>query len=336
MYTDDDLMSAVKAGVLDLATAERFQNHIAQSRDVVIADEERFRLVSSFNDIFVLIASVMLIFGVASFLGRAWGAFSCAALAWVLAEIFTKSRRMASPSIVYALVFSLAPAFGFVSLVDQFPQSVDGSKEFYVLAGACSILACCAALFWRRFQVSIAVTLICGALIAVAYSLLIATTGGPRALHVPFFLFAGLVTFGLAMKYDMKDVKRVTTDADIAFWLHLLAASLTVHTLFQLLEVIGQKGSLLSSAIAIGAFVAFALIALVIDRRATLVSAALYVVTALIANFRQFEISKDNSALSMLMVGACLLVLSWGWSPLRKLLLARLPSWLTVQVPTAN
>jgi hypothetical protein len=333
MYTDDDLSRAAKDGVLDHDSIKKFQSYIAQSRNTVLADEERFRLVSSFNDIFVLIASAMLIFGVANVVARPWGAFSCAVLAWIFAEIFTRSRRMASPSIIYAIVFSIAPAFGLMHMVEKFSFFVGGSREFYAFACACAIATVCAALFWKRFQVPIAVTLFCGALIGLAYALVVAATGGPRALHVPFFLIAGLATFATAMRYDMMDVKRVTVNADIAFWLHLLAASLTVHTLFQLLEMVGEKGSLISSFIALGAFSAFILIALVIDRRAALVSAAIYVVAALIANFKSFEISKDNSALSILLVGACLLLLAWGWGPIRQRLLALLPKSLTKRVP---
>jgi hypothetical protein len=335
MYTDDDLKRAVKDGVLSQESIEKFQTYVAQSKNVVLADEERFRLVSSFNDIFVLIASVMLIFGIAYVFGRTWGSFSCAVVAWLLAEIFTKSRRMASPSIVYAAVFSIAPAFGMMSLLDSYSQLAININEFYALAGASAFLAACAALFWKRFQVPIVITLFWGAIISLVYMLIIAATGGPREYHVPFFLIAGLGAFAMAMRYDMQDVKRVTLNADIAFWLHLLAASLIVHTVFQLLQMIGEKGSLLSAIIAISALFFFIFVALVIDRRATLVSASIYVITALIANFRQLDVSKDNAGLAMLMVGACLLVLSWGWSPARKRLINLLPHSLANRLPAA-
>jgi hypothetical protein len=336
MYTDDDLNRAVKDGVLDQDSVKRFQNYIAQSRNTVLADEERFRLVSSFNDIFVLVASVMLIFGVVNVVARPWGAFSCAVLAWGFAEVFTKSRRMASPSIIYALVFSIAPAYGLFYSLDGIQSFTGSSGEFYALTCAAALAAACAALFWKRFQVPIAVTLFFGAFIGLTYALLVAITGGPRALHVPFFLIAGLATFAIAMRYDMRDLNRVTVNGDIAFWLHLLAASLTVHTVFQILELMGDKGSLMSSVTAIGAFSAFIVVALVIDRRAALVSAAVYVIAALVANFRSLEISKDSSAWSILLVGASLLLLAWGWGALRKRLLVLLPKSLAMRVPAST
>ena len=40
----------------------------------------------------------------------------------------------------------------------------------------------------------------------------------------------GLAIFATAMKFDMSDRNRVTQRTDIAFWLHLLAAPLIVHS----------------------------------------------------------------------------------------------------------
>src|SRR4051812_19542679 len=54
MYSEDDIESAIKAGVLSEQTAAAFRAHAAQRSQVVVADEEQFRLVTGFNDIFVV------------------------------------------------------------------------------------------------------------------------------------------------------------------------------------------------------------------------------------------------------------------------------------------
>ncbi len=61
MYSDDDLETAVAAGVIDQATVLRLRSFLAASHRTVLVDEEHFRLISGFNDIFVSIASILLL-----------------------------------------------------------------------------------------------------------------------------------------------------------------------------------------------------------------------------------------------------------------------------------
>ncbi len=337
MYTDDDLASAVQAGALDQDSVNRFQKHVAQSRNIVIADEERFRLVSSFNDIFVLIASLMLMLGAAVVIGKTWGAVLCAVLAWALAEIFTRYKRMASPSIIYALVFTIAPAIALMNANEWGDTFKNTVYVHWLWAGAATLAAVCATCFWKRFQVPVALSLLCAALVACMHFVLIAFLGSSKALSAVYFFLAGLLVFFLAMRFDTKDLKRVTAFADIAFWLHLLAASLTVHTLFQFMEIAGlQKGNSLAALLVIAVFLGLMVLALVIDRRATLVSAAIYVIAVLAAGLQRLSSFQDSAALVMLVVGGFLLMLSWGWNPIRKRLLALLPSAVTSHVPAAH
>ena len=103
MYSDEELDSAVDAGVLSADAVRAFRDHVANQRKTVLVDEEQFRLVSSFNDIFVVIASALLL-GAISAIGKAaadWlGPLGVAIAAWLLAEFFVRKRRMALPAIV--------------------------------------------------------------------------------------------------------------------------------------------------------------------------------------------------------------------------------------------
>jgi hypothetical protein len=61
MYTDEDISSAVAAGVLTEEAATAFRAHVATLRNAAAVDEESFRLITGFNDIFVVIACALLL-----------------------------------------------------------------------------------------------------------------------------------------------------------------------------------------------------------------------------------------------------------------------------------
>ena len=116
MYSDSDLEAAVTAGALSPEAAKAFRNHVSARRATPVVDEEHFRLLTGFNDIFVAIAAVILLVAVSWIgdsirLGGDWSGPSplsglfVAATAWGLAEFFTLKRRMALPSIILLLAF---------------------------------------------------------------------------------------------------------------------------------------------------------------------------------------------------------------------------------------
>ena len=120
MYSQHELDEAVASGVISADAADALRSHVERQRSLPAVDEEQFRLVTSFNDIFVSIAAAILLFAVAwigqqagqsaglavegegpSFLGP----LAVAATAWGLALFFTARRRMALPSILLLLAF---------------------------------------------------------------------------------------------------------------------------------------------------------------------------------------------------------------------------------------
>ena len=85
----------------------------------------------------------------------------------------------------------------------------------------------------------------------------------------------GIAVFLAAMKFDMSDRNRVTQRTDIAFWLHLLAAPLIVHSIVY--PLLTESALSTGAAIAIlSLFAVLSFVALAIDRRALLVSSLLY------------------------------------------------------------
>src|SRR3546814_3025121 len=108
MYSESDIDNAVAAGAISRDTALALRNHVAQARLAPAVDEEHFRLLNGFNDIFVTIAIALLLVAVAQIgasVTEALGGVAVAGASWLLAEYFTRQRRMALPSIALLLGF---------------------------------------------------------------------------------------------------------------------------------------------------------------------------------------------------------------------------------------
>jgi len=353
MYSDTDLERAVSAGAITPEAAGALRRFVAEQSASHIVDEEQFRLVTGFNDIFVAIASVLLLVALA-WIGYEIGTkipdgpsfmsgLLVACAAWGLAEFFTRRRRMALPSILLLLAFTGGVLFtGTVALVQIVGEpAVDNSKQTAALlfALAAAIAAGATWLHWRRFRVPITIAAGAGAAGAVALALIASAVAELPAfedimLAAGFVL--GLAVFAFAMRWDASDRERTTRRADVAFWLHLLAAPLIVHPVFQALGVLDNSVSIGSAIIVVLLYVVLAVIALAIDRRALMVSALAYVLYALSALFRELGAVGLNVALTALVIGSALLLLSAFWHSARALVVERLPYRFASKLPPAE
>src|SRR3546814_16788194 len=98
MYSESDIDNAVAAGAISRDTALALRNHVAQARLAPAVDEEHFRLLYGFNDIFVTIAIALLMVAVAQIgdsVTEALGGVAVEGAGWLLAEYFTRQRRLA-------------------------------------------------------------------------------------------------------------------------------------------------------------------------------------------------------------------------------------------------
>jgi hypothetical protein len=80
-------------------------------------------------------------------------------------------------------------------------------------------------------------------------------------------------------------------------------------------------------------YVLFGLTALAVDRRALLVSALAYVLYALTELFKQFGAVQLNIALTALVIGSALLLLSAFWHQARAAIVRPLPEGLRNRLP---
>jgi hypothetical protein len=358
MYSQTDLDDAVAAGALSAESAAALRAHIEQQRATPSADEEQFRLITGFNDIFVSIAAAILLFAV-GFIGQ-WlgqnaglaiegdgpsflGPLAVAATAWALALFFTAKRRMALPSILLLLAFvgGIFASVGFV-LAQIIGEPPNNQEALYggIVASVSGLVAAVAAwLHWKRFRVPITVAAGAAAVSAIAVGLLIAVLGDfepYRNLVLGFILLLGVATFLFAMWWDSSDRARLTRRADVAFWLHLLAAPMIVHPVFTLLGLNDGNATIGEGFVVLLLYVVIGFAALAIDRRALLVSALAYVLYALNEMFRQFGAVELNIALTALVIGSALLMLSAFWHQARGIVVRPLPEGLRERLPLVD
>jgi hypothetical protein len=327
-------------------------------------DEEQFRLITGFNDIFVSIAAAILLFAV-GWIGQSIGQATdftvdkggpsplapafVAATAWGLALFFTGQRRMALPSILLLLAFagSVLAAGGLllasITVAVAGPDPLDslGERTATALLGVLGALAAAITVFaawlhWRRFRVPITVAAGAAALAAVAVGLLVALIGPVEnidMLVLGFVLALGVGVFLFAMRWDASDPQRITRRSDVAFWLHLLAAPMIVHPVFTLLGLNQGRANVGEGLVVILLYIALAVTALAIDRRALLVSALAYVLFALNRLFETFGAVELNVALTALVIGSALLLLSAFSHQARSAIVTRLPGGLRTRLP---
>ncbi len=374
MYSQEEINSAVDAGVLSEDAAKGLRAHVVSLRERPVTDEEHFRLVSSFNDIFVAIGVVIMLFAVGAIgqaIGNAmfpvnfeeyatrwrndfaqvmFGGALIAGTAWFLAEMFTRKRRMALPSIILLLAFvgaTLATTFGLGGTIVGDAVRNNQSDAVVPMIAALSALVAAggAGLHWKRFAVPITIAAGAGtiaiALIASAIAIIVSMMeieNDDQVFPILFSLMfiAGLAIFAWAMRWDISDRTRETRRADVAFWLHLLAAPMIAHPVFYALGV--TEGNMVGIAGAIGViavYFAFGIVALAIDRRALLVSALVYVLIALTWLFDRFGAVELNFALTALIIGSALLTLSAFWTPIRQIIVGGLPENLQEKLPVS-
>jgi hypothetical protein len=333
MYSDHDLQSAVAAGALSAEAADALRAHVAAMREGPLADEEQFRLITGFNDIFVSIAAILFLTGCAWAGGAVtpWlGAALVTLSSWGMAEFFTAKRRMALPSILLLIAFVGGSFATTLTLLIPEGHVSEGNRTGMVYAALAAAVSTAAAWgHWRRFQVPITIAAGVAAATGVLIALLAAAYPDWSTYQLYLMLFAsGLAIFGFAMRWDLTDRDRKTRRSDVAFWLHLLAAPMIVHPIFAMLGLTSGTASPGVAALVLLIYLALGALALIIDRRALMVSALAYVLAAMGALFREFGAVSLNIAITALIIGSALLLLSAFWHNVRSALVQLLPeSW---------
>jgi hypothetical protein len=355
MIASEVLTKGVEQGIITAEQAGRLRalDNTRESLELPASpDDEQLRFISGFSDIFVTIGLAMFLGAIAYFANRSIGVAgmwtSVAVTAWLLAEFFTRRRRMALPSIVLLIVFAVAVFTGAGIFLGAGTGLYVGTASFLnvfginadrpaILAAAALLTVLLTAVHYWRFRVPVTVAAGCGALTIAVIGL--ANSFAPQltlAEHSLISLICGLAIFTLAMRFDMTDPERLTRRTDIAFWLHLLAAPLIVRSLLRGLMANTSKLDPTAAVAIMAVFLALSLVAVLIDRRAMLVSGLSYAGYAFATLIRQAGLSDMTTPATVLALGAFVLLLSAGWRPLRAAILGVTPSAFTRNLPKTS
>jgi len=333
MYTNEDLNQAVNEGIFTQDSIEEFRDYIAEAKNITVVDEENFKLLSGFNDIFVVIASILLLSSagwIASSISSILSALVVALLSWGLSEFFVLKRKMALPAIVLLLAFAGA-VFGFMHEIFDLINTTAGGVEIVV---ASAFTAFAIFLHWKRFSVPITVAIGMGTVALFFISLFMESFPQLKE-YLSFIIFTfGIAIFIIAMRWDMKDRRRVSNSSDVAFWLHLLASPLIIHSLFLGLGVFDNQISMLAILLIIFSYIVLSSISLLIDRRALMVSSLLYVLYALNSLFTKYGLESYGLAIGGVIIGVGLLLLTAFWTKARAKIVTIMPHTIQLKVPT--
>jgi hypothetical protein len=371
MLQDPDLDAAVSEGIVTAEQAAALRE-LAQRREreraIELGHEERFRFMRGFNDVFFSIGVLLFIGGFVYFMPpTAFGMAITAAVVWLLAELLVARLRLVLPGILLACAFVAfvfaasiqLPVESWLGMQVQFRRapnaiSILQALQYYpggplMFAARALVAAAAAGVFYWRFKLPFA-------LLPLAASLVVAATGVasffvPQAaavLDTIVLLLCGLGVFAAAMAFDTSDRERLTRRADCAFWLHLLAAPLIVHSVI-LLVASPLAGALrrpagpltpnMSAELALAVILIVAVLAVVavlIDRRGLLVAGLAYLGGAVGYALTSSGVRTDPGfvlAATLVILGAFVLTLGTGWVPLRRRLLALVSPSISNRLP---
>jgi len=358
VYTDEDLNEAVAQGTLTAAAVANFRDLHAQKKNAA-ADEEYFRLITGFNDVFIVVICLLLLLSCWWLLTTQWGwipgSLTVAVFSWGLAEFFVIKKRMALPAIVLLLsylvsVFMLTLYLSFrvfnainndipiMATLDNavFGDSIAGLDGYVVLPAAIATVAAAYA-HWCRFKVPVTVAggIVALLIVLMAFVFIAFPDWGEDVFLFLVFIY-GVAVFVLAMCWDASDLRRQTRRADVAFWLHLLSAPLVVFPIFSKWMQESDVG-VESTVGVVLLYLLMIYISLIVDRRVLILSSLVYVLYALsdlFAYYGKFE--GDSAAFIGVLVGGILLLLSVFWRDARRGALFLTPAFVKRYVPAVK
>ncbi|MFL0803396.1 MAG: hypothetical protein K6L81_06735 [Agarilytica sp.] len=331
MYTNEDLNYAIDQGIFSKESVDEFRETLESAKRTHFVDEENFKLVNSFNDIFVVIACGLLLFSAlwaVKTINEDLGLLVFTVLSWGLAEFFILKRKMALPAIALLLSFVGGTFFFVLKLFGDTSE-----MAFVSAAGAAAVVAYG---HWWRFSVPITMAAGAAALVGLVVSVILSINPDAKVYLSPALFVCGVMVFICAMYWDASDRLRTTRNSDVAFWLHLLSAPLIIHPIFSSLGIFDGSETMIGMSVVIILYVLMTLISLVVDRRAFMVSSLAYVIFAISNILKELGGLSYSFALTGIVIGSALLILSAYWHIVRVMLVNNLPLAIQRYVPSVN
>jgi len=269
--------------------------------------EEPLKFIRSFGDVFITLGVVLLVIAI-NMSALSGYFYLIPAVGFIaVAEWLVRVRRLALPGIAL-----LTAILYFVNKAIAFDHE---NATIFGLA----ILSLTSLLFYLRYKMPFSLLPLAAGLVAIG----IIQIGLDVIKHPIIFTGFGLIVFIVAMWFDVRDTARLSHLSDSAFWLHLLASPLMVHgamvsMLFSdqaWIQAIGKE------VIIVTFFSAILFLALLLDRRAILISTQLYMIYAL-TQILQGQLDSTQNILIYILMALGLFVIFFGtyWYKTRRLI----------------
>ena len=349
MLSEADLEHAVREGVISEDQRARIlaiARQDAGGKASYASPDEPFRLFRGFRDFFLAIGLLVFALGIGGsalellnlnwpvlisaerpFIGAiTFGAVSC--IGWLFGELVTRRLRMPVSSMVVVVAFCGAVALATSFLAAALFSQLHGETLVMSVTTASALASIgAAALFYWRFGLPfVLLPLAASAVVAIFTAAMIAA---PEFADENLQLLLGILGVGVfvaAMRYDLSDPNRLSRRSECAFWLHLLAAPLMVHSAVAPFRTELYAGRTDAAVYVLAIIALLAVVALVIDRRALLVSGLVYLGAAIATSLQTLAgPGLGFVPYTLFTLGAVLVALGVGWAPARRLVLALLP-----------
>jgi len=357
MLDSSDLDHAVRRGLVTADQADGLRAFVAARRATPAADEERFGLVDGLSDVmagaglFIVLGASLVVLGSIN----PATTIIVAGAAWLLAEYFTRRRRLTLSSFVLFGMFAAAWVSTALAVALLLPgpgiSPVRGSPVLTQLPPLKGLMVASAAvlgssLWFVRFRLPIAyAAAVLAAINVLVHVARLVAPATPAGAVSAILLVEGLIVFAIAMWWDMSDIRRETRRADIAFWLHAIAGYQVARTAFRILigspfQAVGWERLYDFSTLppeqvpalpVLALFLLFCLVALAIDRRSLLISSLTFLLPTL-AMLSGFG-GSGGIVVGLVCIGGLLLFLSVFWSDLRRRVMTVLPIAVRAQLP---
>ncbi|MEM9839743.1 MAG: hypothetical protein AAF830_11400 [Pseudomonadota bacterium] len=195
--------------------------------------------------------------------------------------------------------------------------------------------------YYLRYRLPFSVAMIAGSAAATVFVIcgIVAPATTVKALPL-LQLLLGLAVLVAAIGFDMRDPERVTRFSNNGFWLHFAAAPMvlggalavaTVGPFYNASDFLSDTAPTMGNAwqalVTLIVIAAFAVIALLLNRRALLVAGLVSAGTATWVLVRSVGLDNvgGSIAITLIVLGAAVLLLGVGWNGARRSLLRFVP-----------
>ena len=303
MISKDTLQKAADQKIIESAQIDPLYNFIHNLNDESIDEntpdntEEPLKFIRSFGDIFITLGIVLLVIAINMAELTGYYYFIPAAGFVVIAEWLVRVRKLALPGIAIL-----------ISILFFVNKAISFNHEDASLFGL-ALLSFTSLLFFVRYKMPFSLLPLAASLVAM----IIIQIGLDVINNPSIFIALGLMVFIAAMWFDSRDTKRISHLSDCAFWLHLLAAPLIVHGVMVSMLTSEQQWlqSINKEMLIVIFFAGFFLLALLVDRRAMLVSTQVYIIYAL-TQLLADQLSSGQNVLIYVLITLGLFVIFFG------------------------